>query len=385
MTSVEHEIESLKSGFEKNNKDLLSEPTPDPDVDGQLEDIKNGILRIEKYLINQFKFNNVLAKEISDNKYDMAYVKAKLLLDLPTTSKGNEHYEALHSIFRSYPKSTPRISFPRDGESEYCTIYLDFSCIAPRFDPHDTDEAPAKTLTRACMGYENDYYLDSQELVYDSLDEQSYFYNSELRFNKLGFDEYQHIDPASTYVLKKGVLVHAYIFEKKVGCSASSDSCLAEVVSVKKSMNNDYGYDVILKLSLDQYWSTKDIIKKFTIDDFPCIVDEQYVIALMSIDPTKSPAPTETFGAEQLPSGFDPKKPTLIQYGEDYWFYGNTDGSNWKTQKLEPKPDLISQWFDINFSTRHEIPLHHPQSMSICNYFTSMKAHTIDETPIYES
>lgn len=377
INSIEHEIENLKLAFEENNHDLLSDGTTDADIDEQIEDIKNGILRIEKYFINQFKFNDVLAKEISDNKYNVAYVKAKLSHDLPTTSKGSEiHDSALQSTFRSYSKSIKVIYFPGDGEDEYCFIYLDFARITPNFDSSDF-ETDARTLIRACMGYENAYYIDSRKLVYDDLKSMSILSSSELEDNRLWFDEYSHIDHESEYVLKKGISVCAYVSEKKIGHPATFTSANAKVISVKKSIDNDYGYDVILKIYIHG-WSIKNIIKKFTIDDFPCVVDEQYVIALMTIDPTKSPVPTESFGVkEQLPSGFDPKTPILIQYGDDYWFYGNTDGNNWKTQKLEPKPDSISQWFDINFSSRQEIPLYHHESVNICNYFTSIKAHTI--------
>lgn len=382
IKNLKSELDSIKSELKKTNEDLLPDRTVDTDIDGQLEQIKNGLLRIEKYFINQFKFNDVLAQEISHNKYDMTYVKTKLIHNFPTTNEERDeiHYSALQSIFSSYPKSTPCAYFPRDDENEYCLIYLDFSNIAPTF--RFNEEIDAKTLIRACMGYKNAYYLDSLYLIYDSLD--AGYCHSELKNNELSFDEYSHIDPKSTYILKKGISVCAHIFEKKIGRSASYDMHCATIISVKKNIDNEYSYDVILSMELDDAdadgWDPKKLVtKKFTIDDFPCVVDEQYVIKLMSIDPEKSPDPTKFFGIEeQLPSGFDPKKPTLIQYGDDYWFYGNTNGNNWKTQKLESKFNSIIQPLYIDFSTSNEIPLHHYQSMSIWDYITSIQGHTID-------
>jgi hypothetical protein len=382
IKNLKSELDSIKSELKKTNEDLLTDRTVDTDIEEQLEQIKNGLLKIEKYFINQFKFNDVLAKEISHNKYDMTYIMTKLIHKFPTTNEERKeiHYSALQSIFSSYPKSTPYAYFPRDDENEYCVIYLDFSNIAPTF--RFNEEIDAKTLIRACMGYKNEYYINCRDLIYGA---HARYCSSEQENNELNFDEYSHIDPESKYVLKKGISVCAHIFEKKIGGSASYDMHYATIISVKKNIVNEYRYDVILSMELDDVdaegWFPKKLVtKKFTINDFPCVVDEQYVIKLMSIDPEKSPAPTEFFGIEgPLPSGFDPKKPTLIQYGDGYWFYGNTIGNSWKTQKLESQFNSIIQPLYIDFSTCNEMPLHHYQSMSIWDYIKAIQGHTHDE------
>lgn len=97
-----------------------------------------------------------------------------------------------------------------------------------------------------------------------------------------------------------------------------------------------------------------------------------YDLALMLIDSTS----TELFGIQlPLQPSLNSTKPTLIQCGEDYWFHGNTDGKNWKTQKLDSRfATLYLRGLDIDFSTMRE--LKSPLSMSICHYFTSIQAHS---------
>ncbi|HAU0815511.1 TPA: hypothetical protein ACT9IY_000144 [Legionella pneumophila] len=264
MYVIEHDIKNIKSKIERIEANLTAQlinETP-PVKPLSLDELKDSILRVEKYILNQQnKFNDVLAKEIFALKKDMAHIITKLTVNFPPNDA--ERCLAFKHLLSSYPKSIPRGFFRlnEDNYDEYAVIFLDF----PRLDPFE--EINAKKLFRANSDYDEAYYEEDEEFYI----EQGVFESYDPHFHRWSYND--DIPYNSRLVLQKGIEVYAHVFEVRSNRTHIWQHP-AEIISVKWG---EHHLEVTIKMwSPDDEKETIRIYEMFTHEaTFPYVTDDE--------------------------------------------------------------------------------------------------------------
>lgn len=262
---IKHGIENIKFEIERIEVDLAGHTSS-----FELYELKNSMLRVEKYLYQQNKFNDVLAKELFDLKKDMAHVITKLTLNFPHNE--SESYMRFKHLLSHYPNSIPCGSswFNENNDDIYAIIFLDFPGLLSFLDEEidrntgqltklfPNGDLDATKLLQVNSHYRGTYSGCSEE------DEE--FYKEQNIFDS--FDPEYYGWYKSKFVIKKGIEVSACVFEIRPN-KTNIEQGVAEIISVKQK-----GL-VTVKIS----GAEKETIRTYrmsTIAPFPCITDDGF-------------------------------------------------------------------------------------------------------------
>ncbi|HAT1726774.1 TPA: hypothetical protein RGI49_001997 [Legionella pneumophila] len=270
---IEHDIKNIKSKIERVEADLAGfniNKTAGDISSFELYELKEIILRVEKYLYQQNKFNDVWAKEPFDLKKDMAHVITKLKLNF--SHNESESYLRFKHLLSHYPNSIPcgSLWFNENNDDIYAIIFLDFPGLFS-FLNEEIDENTGQ-LTKLLLNGDidatkllqvNSHYCGTYS---GCSEEDEEFYKEQNIFDS--FDPGYYGWYKSKFVIKKGIEVSACVFEIRPN-KTDIERGIAEIISVKQN-----GL-VTVKMS----GAEKETIRTYkmsTISPFPYITDDGF-------------------------------------------------------------------------------------------------------------